>query len=50
MTNTRPPSLIPPYVKGLQELERGVRVPRTALQMHFVDRGANFAAARRNKL
>jgi hypothetical protein len=37
MTNTRPPSLIAPYIKALQELERGVRVPRTALQMHFVE-------------
>jgi hypothetical protein len=34
MTNTRPPSLIAPYIKALQELER---VPRTALQMHFVE-------------
>jgi hypothetical protein len=37
MTNTRPPSLIAPYIKALQELERGARVPRTALQMHFVE-------------
>jgi len=37
MTNTRPPSLIAPYIKVLQELERGVGAPRTALQMHFVE-------------
>jgi uncharacterized protein YifE (UPF0438 family) len=37
MTSTRPPSLIAPYIKALQELERGIRVPQTALQVHFVE-------------
>ena len=37
MTNTRPPSLIAPYIKVLQKRERGIRAPRTALQMHFVE-------------
>jgi len=32
-----PPRLIASYVKALQELDRGVRVPRTALQVHFVE-------------
>jgi uncharacterized protein YifE (UPF0438 family) len=32
-----PPSLIAPYIKALQELDRGVRVPQTALQAHFVE-------------
>jgi uncharacterized protein YifE (UPF0438 family) len=42
MTSTKPPSLIAPYIKALQELDRGVRAPRTAAQMHFVEvcRGA----------
>jgi uncharacterized protein YifE (UPF0438 family) len=31
------PSLIAPYIKELQELERGIRVPQTALQVHFVE-------------
>jgi hypothetical protein len=29
--------LIAPYIKALQELDRGLRVPRTALQVHFVE-------------
>ena len=37
MTSKRPPSLIAPYIKALQELERGIRVPQTALQVHFVE-------------
>ena len=37
MTSTEPPSLIAPYIKALQELDRGVRVPRTAAQAHFVE-------------
>jgi hypothetical protein len=37
MAGTPPPSLIAPYIKALQELDRGVRVPRTAMQMHFVE-------------
>ena len=37
MVSTPPPSLIAPYIKALQELERGIRVPQTALQVHFVE-------------
>ena len=42
MTSTKPPSLIAPYMKALQELDRGVRAPGTAAQMHLVEvcRGA----------
>jgi len=42
MSSTEPPRLIAPYIKALQELDRGVRVPRTAAQRHFVQvcRGA----------
>jgi hypothetical protein len=36
MASSRPPKLIAPYIKALQELDRGLRVPRTALQVHFV--------------
>jgi|SRR5579883_62078 uncharacterized protein YifE (UPF0438 family) len=34
---SRPPKLIAPYIKVLRELDRGVRVPRTALQFHSVE-------------
>ena len=37
MVSTPPPSVIAPYIKALQELDRGVRVPQTALQVHFVE-------------
>jgi uncharacterized protein YifE (UPF0438 family) len=37
MTSTEPPRLIAPYIKALQELDRGVRVPRTNAQVHFVE-------------
>ena len=37
MVSTPPPSQIAPYIKALQELDRGVRVPQTALQVHFVE-------------
>jgi len=37
MTSTEPPKLIAPYIKALQELDRGVRIPRTAAQVHFVE-------------
>lgn len=35
--SARPPRLIAPYLKALRELERGVRVPQTAPQAHFVE-------------
>ena len=37
MASTRPPSLIAPYIKALQGLDRGIRTPQTALQAHFVE-------------
>jgi hypothetical protein len=37
MASPRPPKLIAPYIKVLQGLDRGLRVPRTALQVHFVE-------------
>lgn len=37
MTSAQPPRLIAPYIKAFQELDRGVRVPQTALQVHFVE-------------
>jgi len=36
MASTQPPGLIAPYIKALQELDRGVRAPKTAMQLHFV--------------
>jgi uncharacterized protein YifE (UPF0438 family) len=36
MTQVQPPKLIAPYVRTLQDLERGIRAPRTPLQLHFV--------------
>jgi hypothetical protein len=37
MVSTPPPSLIAPYIKALQDLDRGVRVPKTPMQVHFVE-------------
>jgi hypothetical protein len=37
LVSTPLPSLIAPYIKALQELDRGVRVPKTAMQVHFVE-------------
>ncbi len=37
MASTRPPKVIAPYIKALHELDRGVRVPQTAMQVHFVE-------------
>lgn len=42
MASIQPPRLIAPYIKALQALDQGVRVPQTAMQRHFVEvcRGA----------
>ena len=37
MASTPPPKLIAPYIKALEELDRGSRAPQTALQAHFVE-------------
>ena len=36
MAVMQPPKLIAPFLRTLQELEAGIRPPRTALQLHFV--------------
>jgi Protein of unknown function, DUF len=37
MTSAPPPKLIAPFIRALRELDRGLRLPVTALQAHFVE-------------
>jgi uncharacterized protein YifE (UPF0438 family) len=37
MARTPPPKLIAPFIKRLVELDKGLRAPMTALQVHFVE-------------